>query len=97
MDVELVAMDSCRGPGSAGWQGWTSLIHERETGDQWLEEADERRKQLETFGTLRKSTDDSKEAEQHVATQVHKFAGNATVGTVVHCDGSRRMISKTKK
>jgi len=78
MDVELVAMDSCRGPGSAGWQGWTSLIHERETGDQWLEEADERRKQLETFGTLRKSTDDSKEAEQHVATQVHKFAGNAT-------------------
>lgn len=77
MDVELVGIDSCSGPGSPGWQGWTSLVHERETGDQWLEEADERRKQLETFGTLRKSTDSSKDAEQHVSDQVHKFAGNA--------------------
>jgi len=77
MDVELVAMDSCRGPGSPGWRGWQSLVNERETGDQWLEEADGRRKQLETFGTLRKSTGDSKGAEAHVAEQVHKFAGNA--------------------
>jgi len=77
MDVELVALDSCRGPGSAGWRGWQSLVMERETGDQWLEEADGRRKQLETFGTLKKSTDDSKGAEAHVAEQVHKYAGNA--------------------
>jgi len=77
MDVELVAMDSCRGPGSPGWRGWQSLVGERETGDTWLEEADARRKQLETFTTLRKSTGDSKGAEAHVAEQVHKFAGNA--------------------
>ncbi|OLQ01886.1 hypothetical protein AK812_SmicGene15312 [Symbiodinium microadriaticum] len=38
------------------WKGWQSLIQERETGDSWLDEADGRRKQLETFGTLRKST-----------------------------------------
>jgi len=55
MSVELVAMDQNRGPGSSGWKGWASLVGERETGDQWLEEADGRRKQLETFGTLRKS------------------------------------------
>jgi len=78
MDVEFVAMDPCRGPGSSGWRGWQSLVAEREVGDQWLEEADGRRKQLETFGTLRKSTEDSKGAEAHVAEQVHKFATNAS-------------------
>lgn len=77
MDVELVGMDPCRGPGSPGWKGWQSLVVERETGDRWLEEADERRKQLETFTTLQKSTGTSKDAEAHVAEQVHKFAYNA--------------------
>jgi len=77
MDVELVGMDPCRGPGSPGWKGWQSLVIERETGDRWLEEADERRKQLETFTTLQKSTGTSKDAEEHVAEQVHKFAYNA--------------------
>lgn len=77
IDVEFVAMDACRGPGSPGWKGWQSLVNERETGDQWLEEADGRRKQLETFGTLRKSTEDTKDAEAQVAEQVHKFANNA--------------------
>jgi len=77
MDVELVGMDPCRGPGTEGWRGWQSLLGERETGDRWLEEADGRRKQLETFGTLKKSTGDSKDAEKHVADQVHKYAANA--------------------
>jgi len=78
IDVELVAMDSNRGPGSPGWRGWHSLVVEREKGEQWLEEGDGRRKQLETFGTLKKSTGDSKDAEAHVAAQVHKFANNAS-------------------
>jgi hypothetical protein len=52
-------------------------VNERETGDNWLEEADGRRKQLETFGMMRKSTADSVDAEQHVSDQVHKFAKNA--------------------
>eukprot|EP00929_Paragymnodinium_shiwhaense_P108638 TRINITY_DN74959_c0_g1_i1.p1 TRINITY_DN74959_c0_g1~~TRINITY_DN74959_c0_g1_i1.p1 ORF type:complete len:658 (+),score=240.12 TRINITY_DN74959_c0_g1_i1:121-2094(+) len=76
-DVELAGIEQVRGPGSPGWQGWQTLIAERETGDEWLQEADGRRKQLETFGTMRKSTDDSKEAEEHVSKQVHKFAANA--------------------
>eukprot|EP00913_Durusdinium_trenchii_P002995 g2770.t2 len=59
MDVEVVAMDPCRGPGTPGWKGWQNLINEREIGDQWLDEADGRRKQLETFGTLRKSSPES--------------------------------------
>jgi len=77
MDVELVALDPCKGPGSPGWKGWGSLMTEIETGDRWLEEGDERRKQLETFDTMKKSTDDTKDAVQHVADQVHKFANNA--------------------
>eukprot|EP00927_Polykrikos_kofoidii_P013994 TRINITY_DN160_c0_g2_i2.p1 TRINITY_DN160_c0_g2~~TRINITY_DN160_c0_g2_i2.p1 ORF type:complete len:653 (-),score=187.90 TRINITY_DN160_c0_g2_i2:181-2139(-) len=76
-DVEFVSMDGSHGPGSSSWRGWPTIVGERETGDNWLEEADGRRKQLETFGMMRKSTDDSKEAEEHVAGQVHKFAYNA--------------------
>merc|ERR1712151_964133 len=49
IDVELVALDPNRGPGSPGWKGWQSLFGERSKGDQWLEEADAARKQLETF------------------------------------------------
>jgi len=76
-DIELMAIEQCRGPGTPGWRGWPQIVGEREMGDQWLEEADGRRKQLETFGTMRKSTADSQDAEQHVASQVHKFARNA--------------------
>jgi len=76
-DVELAALDDTKGPGSAGWLGWQSLVGERDKGDQWLEEAEGRRKQLETFSTLRKSTSDSKGAEDHVAAQVHQHANNA--------------------
>lgn len=77
VDVELVAIDPNRGPGSPGWKGWSSLVQEIEHGSEWLAQADERRKQLETFSMLRKSTSDSADAEEHVAGQVHKFAVNA--------------------
>lgn len=77
LEVELVDIDGSHGPGTSGWRGWTSLLIERETGDQWLEEADGRRKQLETFSMMRKSTADSQAAEKQVASQVHKFAFNA--------------------
>jgi hypothetical protein len=76
-DVELVALDPCKGPGSPGWKGWTSIMTEVDQGDRWLEEADDRRKQLETFDTLRKSTDDTVGALQHVSDQVRKFSYNA--------------------
>merc|ERR1712216_780106 len=59
IDVELVELDMCKGPKSPGWKGWASLMYEIEQGDRWLEEADERRKQLETFDTMRKTTDDT--------------------------------------
>jgi hypothetical protein len=77
MDVELVELDPCKGPGSPGWKGWASLMSEIDQGDRWLEEADERRKQLETFDTMRKTTDDTVGAIEHVSDQVHKFANNA--------------------
>jgi hypothetical protein len=77
IDVELVELDNNKGPGSAGWKGWASIMMEIEQGDRWLEEGDERRKQLETFDTMRKTTDDTVGAIQHVADQVHKFSNNA--------------------
>jgi len=78
LDVELVELDNCKGPKSAGWKGWASLMYEIEQGDRWLEEADERRKQLETFDTMRKTTDDTVGAIGQVADMVHKYANNAT-------------------
>lgn len=77
IEVELVELDLCKGPGSAGWKGWASLMYEIEQGDRWLEEADERRKQLETFDTMKKTTDDTVGAIERVSDQVHKFANNA--------------------
>lgn len=77
MDVELISVEANRGPGSLGWQGWQSLVSERHMGDQWLNEADEKRKQLETFGTLSKSTEQTKDAEIHVASLCQKHAKNA--------------------
>merc|ERR1711912_47526 len=32
IDVELVQLDQCKGPGSAGWKGWASLMYEIEQG-----------------------------------------------------------------
>eukprot|EP00928_Gymnodinium_smaydae_P033008 TRINITY_DN23762_c0_g1_i1.p1 TRINITY_DN23762_c0_g1~~TRINITY_DN23762_c0_g1_i1.p1 ORF type:complete len:712 (-),score=148.44 TRINITY_DN23762_c0_g1_i1:180-2315(-) len=77
IDVEVVAMDPNRGPGTPGWGGWQCIVAERSRGDTWLDNADERRKQLETFGTLQKSTESSKDAEAHVAKEVVKFSNNA--------------------
>lgn len=77
MDIEVVELDVVRGPGTEGWLGWRSLVNEREHGDHWLEEADDRRKQLETFDTMRKTTDDAIGAVQQVTDQVHRFAVNA--------------------
>eukprot|EP00927_Polykrikos_kofoidii_P076591 TRINITY_DN73656_c0_g1_i1.p1 TRINITY_DN73656_c0_g1~~TRINITY_DN73656_c0_g1_i1.p1 ORF type:complete len:652 (+),score=151.49 TRINITY_DN73656_c0_g1_i1:84-2039(+) len=76
-DVEFVSIDACHGPDSRGWQGLDSICSERDNGDEWLLSADSRRKQLETFGTIRKSTEGSKEAEEHAAGQVRRFAFNA--------------------
>jgi len=77
VDVELIHLDTCKGPGSAGWKGWASLMSEIDQGDRWLDEADERRKQLETFDTMKKTTDHEVGAIAHVSDQVHKFAFNA--------------------
>merc|ERR1712187_263061 len=79
IDVELVALDPNRGPGSPGWKGWQSLFGERSKGDQWLEEADAARKQLETFETLHKSTEQTKGSEANHCSKVHNFACNATL------------------
>merc|ERR1711920_200961 len=78
IDVELVALDPNRGPGSPGWKGWQSLFAERSKGDHWLEEADGARKQLETFETLHKSTDQTKDSEANYCYKVHKNANNAS-------------------
>lgn len=78
IDVELIELDLCKGPGSAGWKGWASLMSEIEQGDRWLEEGDERRKQLETFDTMRKTTDDTVGAITQVSDMVHKYANNAS-------------------
>jgi len=77
LDVELVELDLCKGPGSAGWKGWGSLNFEVQNGEAQLEQADERRKQLETFDTMRKTTDDTVGAIEKVSNEVHKHANNA--------------------
>jgi len=77
MQVEVIGVELNRGPGSKAWLGWQTLVSERHMGDQWLEDADDKRKKLETFGTLSKSTNQTKDAEAHIASEVKKAANNA--------------------
>ena len=37
VDIELVAVKSCKGPGSSGWNGWQSIVMETEYGDAWVD------------------------------------------------------------
>jgi hypothetical protein len=78
IDVELVAVDPSRGPGTREWQGLASLKEEQHHGDQWLERADQRRRQLETFDSMRKAASDEEKAAVADATaQVNKYGRNA--------------------
>lgn len=78
VDIELVAVKACRGPGSPGWNGWQSVVVERDYGDAWLEKADEHRQRLESYDAMRKTTDAEREAKNHITEQAHKYANNAS-------------------
>jgi len=78
VDIELVAIRSCSGPGSPGWNGWQSVVVETEYGDAWLEKADEHRQRLETYDAMRKTTEAERGAKEHITEQANKFAQNAS-------------------
>ena len=75
VDIELVAVKSCKGPGSSGWNGWQSIVMETEYGDSWVDKADENRQRLETYDAMRKTTESEREAKDQ-NTEHNKYARN---------------------
>ena len=63
VDIELVAVKSCKGSGSSGWNGWQSIVMETEYGDAWVDKVDENRQRLETYDAMRKTTESEREAK----------------------------------
>ena len=76
VDIELVAVKSCKGPGSSGWSGWQSIVIETEYGDAWVDKADENSQRLETYDAMRKTTESEREAKDQIAEQANKYARN---------------------
>jgi hypothetical protein len=76
VDIELVAVKSCKGPGSSGWNGWQSIVMETEYGDAWVDKADENRQRLETYDAMRKTTESEREAKDQITEQANKYARN---------------------
>ena len=76
VDIELVAVKSCKSPDDSAWNGWQSIVMETEYGDAWVDKADENRLRLETYDTMRKTTESEREAEDQITEQVNKYARN---------------------
>ena len=55
--IEPVAVKSCNGQGSSGWNGWRIIVIETECDEAWLDKADKNSQRLETYDAMRKTTE----------------------------------------
>ena len=76
VDIELVAVQSCKSPDHSGWNCWQSIVTETEYGDAWVDKADENSQRLETYDAMHKTTESEREAEDQITEQVNKYARN---------------------
>ena len=70
--IEPVAVKSCKGQGSSGWNGWRIIVIETECDEAWLDKADKNRQRLETYDAMRKTT--LREAKDQITEQTNKYA-----------------------
>ena len=76
VDIEMVAVKSCKSPDYFGWNGWQSIVIETEYGDAQVDKADENSQFLETYDAMRKTTESEREAKDQIMEQVNKYARN---------------------
>ena len=79
VEIELVAVKSCKCPGSSGWNGWQSIVNETEYSDAWVDKADENSQRLETYDAMREMTESEREAKDHGASQQIRTQRRTTI------------------
>ena len=72
--IELVAVKSCKGQGSSGWNGWRIIVIETECDEAWLDKADKNSQRLETDDAMRKTTENERETKDQITEQTNKYA-----------------------
>ena len=82
VDIEMVAVKSCKSPDYSRWIGWQSIVIETEYGDAWMDKADKNSQCLEKYDAMRKTMESEREAKDQIMEQVNKYARN---GGRRHC------------
>ena len=73
VDIELIAAKSYKSPDYSRWNGWQSIVIEFECGDDWMDKADENSQCLETYDTMRKTTQSERVAKDQITERINKY------------------------
>ena len=76
VDIEMIAVKSYKSPVHSRWNDWQSIVIETEYGYAWMDKADENSQCLETYDTMRKTTESERDAKDHIMEQVNKYVRN---------------------
>ena len=80
MNIEMVAVKSCKSPVYFRWNGWQNIIIEIEYGDTGIEKAGENSQYLETYDAMRKTTESEREAKDPITTSTYATEDDDIVG-----------------
>ena len=73
VDIEVIAAKSYKSPDSSRWNRWQIIVIEIEYGDDWMDKADENSQCLETYDTMRKTTESEREAKDQITENINKY------------------------
>ena len=76
VDIELVAAKSYKSPDYSRWNGWQIIVIEFEYGDDWMDKADGNSQCLETYDTMRKTTESERKAKDQITEQANNSVRN---------------------
>ena len=76
VDIEMIAAKSYKSPDYSGWNGWQSIVFEFECGDDWMDKADGNSQCLETYDTMRKTTESERKAKDQITEQANNSVRN---------------------
>ena len=73
VDIEVIAAKSHKSPDYSRWNRWQIIVIEFEYGDDWMDKADENSQCLETYNTMRKTTESEREAKDQITENINKY------------------------
>ena len=76
VDIEMIAAKSYKSPDYSRWNGWQSVVIEFEYGDDWMDKADGNSQCLETYDTMRKTTESERKAKDQITEQANNSVRN---------------------